>query len=103
MEKETFIYNALKNICGSDKSQKQKLHDVAEWVYRNRGVKLYFCEILGSRWSFFSGFDGMIVPEERIKITDTFGILVEKSSADCHNWDEILSAVKRIIMEGQSI
>jgi len=84
MEKETCI-------C------KEKLDDIAIWIYQNYKIKLYFCKILGKRWSFYAGLNNLIVPEERIKITDKWGIFVDKINVEEDTWDEILCSIKRVI------
>lgn len=96
MEKEICTYNRLKEIYHNGKDAKERLKEIAEFIDHRYGVKIYFCKLLGRRWSYYAGIDGVMVPEENIKITDDLGICVEKGDIDQQDWIDILDAIVRL-------
>lgn len=97
MVKEIYICKELQKISNSNKPLKDKLNGIAKLIYENYEIKLNFCEIFGNRWSFYAGFNDLIVAEERIRISDNFGILVENINIDNCTWNEILFYLKKTI------
>lgn len=88
------IYKELLEIS-KDKSLKNELDDIAEFIYKNYDTKINFCEIFGSRWSYYAGVNDLIMPEHRIILTEKLGMLVENVNRE--SWNEILAAIKKIV------
>lgn len=94
MVKETYIYNELEKLLAPECDRKEKLNKVASWIERKYGIKLCFCELLGKRWSYYAGSERFLVPQERVKINNNWGVLAENIE-DKDKWERIVSALQR--------
>ncbi|RKD22401.1 hypothetical protein SAMN02745883_00756 [Caminicella sporogenes DSM 14501] len=99
MERETYIYKKLKDF---DKSStlKDKLNDVADYLYKNYNIKVNFCEIFGNRRSFYAGVNDLFIVEDSIRLTDKFELIVENNNnLDEFIWNKLISDIKSLIIK----
>lgn len=97
MVKETYIYKELAKIFAANCTRKEKLDKVAVWTQAEYGIDLCFCKLLGKRWSFYAGSEELLVPQERVEINDAWGIFAENINENRGIWDEIVSALQKLI------
>ena len=60
----------LKNI-----SMEKQLDEIAIDLESKYGIKVFFCKIIGNRWSFFAGDKDLDIPEHRISLNDNYGMM----------------------------
>ncbi len=87
MAKEIYSYN-------NKELSKEKLDSFAKWIFHNHCIKLYFCEIKGSRWSFYAGLHNVIASQKRIMITKKIGMVAEADSVDKKTIDKVINIIK---------
>jgi hypothetical protein len=75
-------------------SLKKQLDEIAIELESKYGIKVYFCEIIGNRWSFFAGDKTLDIPEHRIPLNDSFGIMTGEISCRQEEWEKILEDIK---------
>lgn len=56
-----------------------KLEDLVQVFQKEYNVELYFCELLGNRWSFVAGDAQSYLPQRRERITENLGVIVDDS------------------------
>ena len=61
---------------------KEELNEVCKTILREQGVRCYFCEIIGKRWSFLAGDKDIIAAPVRYMINDKLGVLADKEITD---------------------
>lgn len=70
----------------------EALSTVAERILERYGVRVWFAEILGKRWSYIAGCGGESpLPLHRILLTPRFGLVAE-------NWNCIPSAEEEALL-----
>jgi len=102
MDKETYIYNHLKDFIEDTETQNDTLEKITEWVYIEFQVNIYFCEIKGKRWSFIAGRQNVLSAPNRIKVNDHIGIIAEDNDIQDDTWNTLTSAINRILQQGEN-
>ena len=65
---------------------KDRLNEIAREVKSVYGIKVFFCEITGNRWSFFAGDKNLDIPEHRIFLNDNYGMMAGEISCKDEEW-----------------
>lgn len=97
MENATFSSKDILEISHQFSTINKRLNAIAERVKATTGISIYFCEIIGSRWSFCAGDITLDVPEQRIKISDSYGIMTGEICITENEWRRILDLLKEFI------
>ena len=98
MVKEMPIFNELKEIANGSNDLTDKLNGISEWLSRNFHIECAFCELLGRRWSYVAGSNGVIAPQERIVLNENLGMMVDSSAVDIDGWNDVVEAIKEVIV-----
>lgn len=78
------------------KSLSDQLNEIAGELNSEYGIKVFFCEIFGSRWSFLTGDKTLDVPEHRIKLNDDYGMMTGEISCSEEEWLRIIERIKAL-------
>jgi hypothetical protein len=73
-----------------------QLNEIAGELNSKYGIKVFFCEIFGSRWSFMAGDKTLDIPEHRIKLNDDYGMMTSEISCSEEEWQEIINRIKAL-------
>lgn len=68
--------------------EKEVLIKIVDQIYRDQGVKCYFCQIIGKRWSFICGAADIIAAPVKYHFSNQIGIIADK---EIKNLDKYLS------------
>ncbi len=98
MDKETYIYKKIEDITKSS-SFKNKLNNIAKFIYEKYNTKIIFCKVFGNRRSFYAGVDNLLIAENHIKLTDEFELIVENNNIDEHTWKNLISDIQKLIID----
>lgn len=90
MENETFLSDSVVAIFEKYTDRKQQLHALASFLKKNYDIRVYFCEIIGSRWSFVAGDNTLDIPEHRIKINKNYGMMTGEILCSSNQWIKIV-------------
>ena len=101
MDKETYIYNHLKDFVKEAHDFTEKLEAITQWIYIEYQTNVYFCEIKGKRWSYITGRSNILYAAESYTINDNIGIVAEENNIGTENWNTLIPIIKRIISEEQ--
>lgn len=77
MEKGIFTFNEIEDIAKKATRLEQKFELVAGFLLSEYDCKVYFCNIIGKRWSYFAGKNYVIWLPLRIELIRNFGIILE--------------------------
>ena len=73
------VVENIKVICDDESlSLVEKLAKIAADLNDSYGFKIYFCEIIGKRWSFVAGSGDIVNGTHRFKITENCGIISDR-------------------------
>ncbi len=73
-----------------------KLEELAEKIWKEFGVSVWFAEIIGKRWSYVAGsVSSEILPSLRFKINENLGLVIECDSEELAT--KIFNYVKSIL------
>lgn len=100
MEKETYIYNHLKDFISGTDSRKDAFEKIAQWVYIEFQVNIFFCDIMGKRWSFIAGRQNVLSAPNRIPINEQLGIIAEDNTIKQDTWDALTRSIRQLANEG---
>lgn len=100
MDKETYIYNHLKDFVSVTTTRNDMLEKIAEWVYIEFQVNIYFCEIKGKRWSFIAGRKHTVYVPVQIPINSKLGIIAEENSIQENTWQALIRVLNILQEEG---
>ena len=56
-----------------------KLELLVDYFLAEYDVELYFCELIGNRWSFVAGDSLSYLPQRREKINEKLGAIIDDS------------------------
>jgi len=88
----------LRKICDDDKLPlKTKLEMISEVLESFLNIGICFCEIKGKRWSYVIGSGEAICGNNRMKLTDNWGIVTEKILGLNDDFQSCLNIVIKII------
>lgn len=73
---------------------KDRLNEIAREVESGYGTKVFFCEIIGNRWSFFAGDITLDIPEHRIMLSNDYGMMAGEISCSDKEWEQIINRIK---------
>lgn len=59
-------------------------------------AELFFCEILGQRWSFVAGESQSYMAQDRIKINNNLGMMIDNANLSENDMKEIIEKVRAI-------
>jgi hypothetical protein len=94
MGKEIFSSNCFNKIFEQHLTQKEQLNEFARQLNFKYGIQLYFCEIIGKRWSFFAGDKTLDIPHQQIILNNHFGIMTAEIPVLEAEWKLILDFIK---------
>lgn len=97
MENATFSSKDILEISHQFSTINERLNAIAERVKKGTGTSIYFCKIIGSRWSFCAGDISLDIPEHRIKISDSYGVMTDEIRISENEWRIILDLLKKFI------
>ena len=97
MENETFSSKNLEEILTKFPNKKECLNAVSGRIKETTGTSIYFCKIIGSRWSFYAGDITLDIPEHRFKISDNYGIMTGKIGIPDSQWTKTLDLLKKFL------
>jgi len=70
-----------------------KLNIIVDHFQENYQVEMYFCEIIGNRWSFVAGNEKAYLPSKRIQLFKNLGVVLDDSQMS----DELTTALTEIV------
>jgi len=92
------LIKQLREICDDDKlSLKTKLARISEGLRSFLKVGICFCEIKGKRWSYVAGSGAAICGNNRIRLTDNWGIVTERNLSLNENFQAYLGILRKIV------
>ena len=71
------------------------LEKMVENFYEVYNIELYFCEIMGNRWSFIAGDSQSYLPQKRVVINENLGIILDDSSVSKKDIENILKIIRK--------
>ncbi len=77
MVNETSIFEQAQAIFLSNETVITRLNRLADLMSVDKSMKVSFCEIFGKRWSFVAGSRETPSFDQKITLSDHYGILVE--------------------------
>ncbi len=92
-----FSSKEIDKISNQFSNINERLNAIADRVKASTGISIYFCEIIGSRWSFCAGDITLDIPEHRIKISDNYGMMTGEIYVSEKEWTKILNLLKKFI------
>lgn len=99
MEKETYIYNHLSDFVAEARNEKEKMEQIAQWVYIEFQVNIYFCEIMGKRWSFVAGRNNILSVHHRHQVNSTIGLIAEENDIVSDSWEILLKVIRQLLAD----
>ncbi len=99
MEKEMSSFKEKKIELNNNFSLIDKLNIIVKHLQENYEVEVYFCEIIGRRWSFIAGDANSYLPQRRIELTKNLGIVVDDSDLSEEQVSGLVEVVKSALAE----
>lgn len=99
MDKETYIYSHLKDFLVGTNGRNARLERIASWIFIEFQVNVYFCEIMGKRWSYLAGRNNIIDTGEKTPLTTNLGMIAEANDVRSDTWEALRSALVRVLQE----
>ncbi len=94
MEKEMSSFKEKKIELNNNFSLIDKLNIIVNHLQKNYEVEVYFCEIIGKRWSFIAGVANSYLPQRRIEITKNLGIVIDDGDLSEEQVSGLVAVVK---------
>jgi hypothetical protein len=70
-------------ICRNGRiPDKDLLAEIVKSIYEQEGIRCYFCQIIGRRWSFLAGDAEILAAPVKYMITAELGIIADREIAD---------------------
>jgi len=77
-------------------SREEKLEVIAEEIYSRYGVRVWFSEVLGKRWSHIAGWGGYDpTPVHRVLLSPRYGMTIEEERVPEKERKVLLNFIKR--------
>lgn len=95
MENGTSIYKTLNQLLANEKNYTSKLEKLSQWIYRRYRIKNAFCEIYGNRWSHVCGDKSLLLPQQKIRLGNNLGILLEPAGKIASLPVDVVEALRR--------
>jgi len=92
------ISEQLTALIDPDWDLDQQLNKIAQWLYKTHNTELYFCQILGKRWSFIAGRSELYIPQRKIRLTDQYGMVLGETPLNENQLKHLIQAIRRIII-----
>ena len=89
----TSLSDTLTICISSEADLKTALERFALRLEETTGTKVDFCRIHGKRWAHFSGFPEAVIPEKRIDIGSSWGVIIENNTLTENDWITIGAAI----------
>lgn len=70
---------------------KQLLSKIVDEIYQQEGVRCYFCQIIGKRWSFLAGDADVLAAPVKYQLSPTLGVIAEKEIIHLDNYIQDIS------------
>ena len=78
------------------RSVEEKLEVIAEEIYSRYGVRVWFSEVLGKRWSHIAGWGGYDpTPIHQILLSPRYGVTIEGDEIPEVEREALLSFIKK--------
>ncbi|PID28568.1 MAG: hypothetical protein CSB55_04350 [Candidatus Cloacimonadota bacterium] len=97
MVNATSICKDLRHIAEPHVELKSLLEAIAYWLETELGIRIFFCELKGRRWSFFAGKDSLDTAQVRYQINDKLGMIAEANDLGKEFWQELTDELKDIV------
>lgn len=97
MENVTFSYKDISEITSKFSDINEQFNAIAEKIKITTNTDIYFCEIIGARWSYCAGAKNLDVPEHRILLTEKYGIMTGEILVSEDKWENILKILKEFL------
>ena len=92
------LIKQLREICDDDKlSLKTKLARNSEGLWSFLKVGICFSEVKGKRWSYVARSGAAICSNNRIRLTDNWGIVTERNLSLNENIQAYLDILRKIV------
>jgi hypothetical protein len=72
----------------------EKLEEIVIQFKQKYDIDFYFCEIIGARWSFVAGDAHSYLPQKRVVINDTLGMLIDDSVVGEKDLENIIDIIR---------
>lgn len=93
MANAMYLFDELHAVFEKHNEQKAQFNALAAILNRECGIQVYFCEIIGVRWSYVAGDRTLDIPEYRIKINERYGLMAGEILCSESQWQQILKAL----------
>jgi len=74
----------------NDNYDRQELNDICKAILQQQGIRCYFCEVIGKRWSFMAGDENIIAAPHRYMLDSKLGIIADKKIMNLDKYTENL-------------
>ena len=86
------------SVMSLSKEKIQVLETLVKKFKEVYNFELYFCEILGNRWSFIAGDSLSYLPQTRVEITKNLGMIIDDSNIPDKDLENIIAIIKKEIL-----
>ncbi len=94
MANATFLFDDIVGVFERQVERKQQLDELAVLLKMECGIAVYFCRIIGARWSFVAGDRSLDIPEQRIKLNENWGLMTSKIMCSKLQWQKVLDILR---------
>lgn len=99
MEKEMSSFKEKKIELNNNFSLIDKLNIIVEHFRENYDVEVYFCEIIGKRWSFIAGKANSYLPQRRIQMTENLGLVIDDSNLSEPQINKLIDVIESALAD----
>ncbi len=99
MENEISSFREKKIELNNNFSLIDKLNIIVEHFQEKYDLELYFCEIIGRRWSFIAGKPNSYMPQRRIQVYKNLGMIVDDSKLNDELVKDLIDVVKSALKD----
>jgi hypothetical protein len=99
MVKEMSSFKEKKIELNNNFSLIDKLNIIADHFQDNYQLEMYFCEIIGKRWSFIAGRSDSYLPQKKIKLYKNLGMVVDDNKLSEELVRDLTDVVKSSLEE----
>ncbi|MEC9489764.1 MAG: hypothetical protein UMU04_02365 [Halanaerobiales bacterium] len=98
MVKETSTFKIIKTAVDPEEHLEENFRRISDILAENHDIQLYFCRVIGGRrWSFCSGYPGIISAKKRINIDDEFGLIIGRyENLSEEEWEKICELIRKL-------
>jgi len=93
------IEKRIRDINSREIPLKDRLQLIALELKDYLNADIYFCEIIGKRWSYVVGSGDILDEIHQLKISDKWGIMSDKNLALNKDMDIIINLIKEALID----